>query len=146
MSLKQIDGLPIIDAKKGLMLTITPKDISRADLKDPADCVVARACRREVQAQEVRVHLARIYVRTNKGSWTRYVTPLNMRSEIIAFDRGGTFEPQTFELKTPSEAKQAKGTRQGGKTKKGYHGRNNPNRKKRKSPAVVKNVRIGPAG
>lgn len=145
MPLKQIDGLPIIDAKRPLTLNITERDIKGADVQDPADCVVARACRRELLAKEVRVHLGRVYVRTNKGNWNRYITPKAMRTEIIAFDRGGKFEPQSFELKTPSEAKQASGTRQG--TRSRYkNSRNNPNRKKRRSPIVVRNVRTGPAG
>lgn len=145
MALRQIDGLPIIDAKRSLTLRVTAGDIKGADLKDPADCVVARACRRDLRAKEVRVHLARVYVRTNAGSWQRFVAPKAMRTEIIAFDRGGSFEPQDFVLKTPSEAKQAKGTRQGGKSRHS-HARNNPNRKLRKSPVIVKNVRTGPTG
>ncbi len=143
MALKEIDGLPILNAKKAIMLNITENDVAKADRKEPADCAVARACRREMHAKEVRVHLGRVYVRMNEGNWTRYLTPKTMRSEIIAFDRGGTFEPAEFMLAPPQPSKQT-GKRQGTKPKV-KHARNNPNRTKRAAPHVVTNVRMGPA-
>lgn len=144
MSLTQIDGLPVFDAKKAISLTVTAKDVDNADPKRPNNCAVAIACRRSTQAKEVRVHLGRVYVRTNDQNWQRFITPRPMRSEIIAFDRGGNFEPGTFTLSAPQPSKKATGKRQGGKTtvkvaKKVAGG------KKRKAPHVVKNVRTGPA-
>src|SRR5262245_20886375 len=100
--IKEIDGLPVIDAKKPLVLTITEADIQRADVKEPSKCAVARACHRALHAIEARVHLARIYIRANKGNWVRYMTPRAMRAEIIAFDRGGRFQPNTFRLAPPN--------------------------------------------
>lgn len=144
MRVHEIDGLPVLNATKAVSLTILPNDIGHASRKEPMDCVVARACRRDMHAKEVRVHLGRIYVRTakgdkNKGSWTRYLTPKSMRTEIIAFDRGGQFEPGTFTLSAPQPSRQ-KGRHQGGV----WH-RRSPQAKKRRPPAVVKNVRTGPA-
>jgi hypothetical protein len=144
MTLKAIDGLPIIDGKKAIKLTITPNDIAKADRKESADCAVARACRRELHAKEVRVHLTRVFVRMNEGNWQRFATPPAMRSEIIAFDRGGSFEPGEFVLSPPVGRDKATGKRQGGKPK-FKHARQNPNRKKRKTPHVVTDVRSGPA-
>ncbi len=95
MKLKAIDGKPVFDAKRPIKLNINKNDVDKADPKEPADCAVARACRRELRAKEVRVHLARVYVRTNDGNWTRYLTPKPMRTEIIAFDRGGHFHPES---------------------------------------------------
>lgn len=140
MAITQINGLPIIDAKHSVNLIITANDVAKADLKDPADCVVARACRRELNAKEVRVHLGRVYVRTTPDKWTRYITPRSMRTEIIAFDRGGAFSKGEYHLSTPSI--KSTGKQQGSKTKQ----LGKKNQKKRRSPHIVTDVRLGPAG
>lgn len=136
--IREIDGLPVFDAKRPVKLTVNKNDIEKADLKEPADCAVARACRRELRAKEVRVHLSRIYVKTNEGSWTRYFTPRAMRSEIIAFDRGGTFEADEYYLTAPPLA-QRLGKRRG--SPKEYPKKD----KKRRKPHIIKDVRTGPA-
>jgi len=140
MPLHQIDGKPVIDAKRSITLNITPGDIAKADRKEPADCAVARACRRDLHAKEVRVHLGRVYVRMNEGNWQRFMTPKSLRSEIIAFDRGGTFEPGSFVLPAPQPSKRASGKRQGSVPKKPSR-RNGKNRVRH----VVTDVRTGPA-
>ncbi len=139
---KSIDGLPVIDAKQPIRITITKNDVARADPKEPADCAVARACRRQLHAIEARVHLSRVYVRLNKGNWARYATPKAMRSEIIAFDRGGQFEPGEFELQPVPPSQALTGRRQGALKPKGQ--KRVISNKKRK-PHVVTNVRGGPA-
>lgn len=139
--MKDIDGIPVINARRPMTLTITPQDIAKADRKEPADCAVARACRRATHAKEVRVHLGRVYVRVNDGNWTRYMTPKYMRQEIIAFDRGGQFEPGEYTLSAPQPSKQS-GKRQGGKNPKAPSGGRG---KKRKPYHIVTNVRAGVA-
>lgn len=143
MALKQIDGLPILDAKKALVLTINDNDINKADRKEPADCAVARACRRDAHVKEVRVHLGRIYARQNEGNWLRYMTPRSLRSEIIAFDRGGKFAPGEYTLAAPTPSKKT-GKAQGTKTNKTNKNRNRK-MKQRRPPHVVTDVRGGPA-
>ena len=137
-----INGLPVLDAKAPLTLHILDKDCKNADNKNPADCVVARAIRRETRAIEARVHLGRVYVKTNKDHWTRYLTPKSMREEIIIFDRGGNFDPGEFELRAPPPSSLATGKRQGGphKTRTAQQRRDVPKRPYR----VVKNVRSEP--
>jgi hypothetical protein len=144
MRLRDIDGLPVMHAKKPITLTINDNDIAKAARKKPADCAVARACRREFHAKEVRVHLGRVYLKTNNGNWTRYLTPKSMRDEIIAFDRGGSFEAGEFILAPPyATAKAVNGRRQGGKSR---NARPRPAPKHRRSkPHIVTNVRSGPA-
>lgn len=39
----------------------------------------------------------------------RYFTPEALRTEIVAFDRGGTFQPGEYELKAPTEAQTEEG-------------------------------------
>jgi len=137
MSPKSIENLPIYDAKKAILLSVTDNDCSRADRKEPDSCAVARACRRELHALDVRVHLGRVYVKTNKGSWTRYITPPALRSEIIAFDRGGTFAAGVFTLSAPQPTKQASGKRQGSNKRTVAKSLT-----KRRPPHVVKDVRL----
>lgn len=144
MRVREIDGKPVFDAKKPLILKVNANDVAKADPKEPADCAVARACRREMHAKEVRVHLGRVYVRMNEGNWTRYLTPKAMRQEIITFDRGGSFEPGEFTL-SPPMSRAATGKQQGTSRRKYKNGSSNPNRKKRPAPHIVTNVRMGPA-
>lgn len=142
--IRGIDGLPIVDATKPLALLIDDKDVKGANVKEPAECVVARACRNHLHAIEVRVHLSRIYIRFNKGNWQRFLTPKAMRDEIIAFDRGGRFQTGTFALAPPNPNARLTGKRTGGKKDRFSHASKNPNRKSRRAPNILKDVRTGP--
>ncbi len=134
---RNFENLPVIDATHPLLLHVLTDDISKASLKEPQNCAVARACKRELHAKEVRVHLGRVYIRTNESNWVRYETPRPMRTEIVAFDRGGKFEPGTFELKVPAQRRpENAGTRSKAKHKK---------HRTRQKPAILKNVRLGPS-
>jgi len=138
MALKEIDGLPVFDAKRPIKLVITKHDCERGDPKHPESCAAARALRRS-GAKDVRVHLGRVYARQNDGNWLRYLTPRALRSEIIAFDRGGSFAPGEYHLLAPQPSHRAKGKRYGG---------NKPSRKtgkKRRAPHIITDVRMGPA-
>ncbi len=139
MTLKQIDGLPIINAKRTIKVTVNKNDIGKSDPKNPADCAVARAIRREFHVKEARVHLGRVYLRANEGNWVRYFTPRALRTEIIAFDRGGTFSPGEYTL-SPMSPSKAQGKHQGGPTK-----QQKKTGKKRSPPHVVTDVRSGVA-
>ena len=71
---------------------------------------------RQLGASEARVHTGRTYVKINE-EWMRYNTPVSLQKEIVAFDRGGSFEPGEYELR-PLPVTQIKrlGQRQGSKT------------------------------
>lgn len=134
--LTQIDGVPVQDGTKPITLNVKNIDISRANTKEPDACAVARACYRELKAKEVRVHLSRVYVRLN-GSFLRYCTPAALRSEIIAFDRGGEFEPGQYALSVPPPSRTLTGKRRGGiKTHRVATGA------RRKKAHTVSNVRV----
>lgn len=137
--IKAIDDMPVIDAKRSVTVHITAADIKGADHKEPAKCAAARACMRELKVMEARIHLGRIYLRTNNSNWQRYLTPRNMRTEIIAFDRGGTFEPGEYTFQAPNPTHRL-GKKTGAKAK-----WRKPTGKIRKSPHIVTNVRTGPA-
>lgn len=88
-TVKAIDDIPVIDAKRPLTLHINPADCKGADPQRPSTCAAAKAIKRELQAIDCRVHLSRVYIRQNDGNWQRYRTPKSLRTEIVAFDRGG---------------------------------------------------------
>ncbi len=138
MRVTSIDDMPVLNAKRAIKITVTPKDVAGADPKHPDSCAFANACKREMHVKEVRVHLGRVYLRTNDQNWVRYMTPKSLRSEIIAFDRGGKFVSGEFRLSAPEPSKST-GKRQGSNKKRRGTG------KKRRVPHVVTDVRTGPA-
>lgn len=141
MPIKAIENLPVIDAKRPVALRITADDVRRADPKRPDECAAARACRRDLHAIEARVHLSRIYVRTTKDKWTRYSTPAALRSEIIAFDRGGAFAPGQYTLSPLKPSSRVVGQQGSGTNQR----QKNRSQKKRRRYHVITDVRIGPA-
>lgn len=101
---KAINGIPVVDAKTSLKLSITPHDIKISSKKDSSNCAAAVACKRQLHAAEVRVHLSRTYIRKKTGPWVRYLTPRELRTEIVAFDRGGRFQPDSYSLAAPHKS------------------------------------------
>lgn len=97
MPVLKLDGLPVKDAKKSVVLHITAGDVKNAKVKDPSHCAAALACKRDLGAKEAQIHKSRTYLKFN-GHWTRYLTPNSLQAEIVAFDRGGTFEPGEYRL------------------------------------------------
>ena len=139
--LKMIDGLPVFDAKRPLRLSITTQDIVGASPKHPQDCAMARAAMRALHVIEARVHLTRTYLRTNNHNWVRYETPGRVRAEIIAYDRGGTFQPLDVRL-NPITA----GLRKRLAERKRVSYKTPPNKRRpMQKPQIVKDVRSGPA-
>ena len=140
MCVTKISNMPVINAVKNFTLHITKEDVRGADTKKPNSCVVAKACKRSLHAKEVRVHLGRVYVNTNNKNWLRYLTPGSLRSEIIAFDRGGSFTLGKHTLGAIGPRKSS-GKRQG--TNKDVP--RDKHKKRQGVRHVVKNVRTGPA-
>lgn len=131
-----LEGFPVKDAKKPIVLHITKSDITKGAKKNPEACAAALACEREYHIDEARVHLSRTYLRKGK-KWTRYMTPKALRTEIVAFDRGGTFEPGDYVLANPNPAKKLGAKMSNSPNKSG-------NAKKRLHPTIVSDVRHGP--
>lgn len=100
----EVNGKKVVDATSPLRIKVTPRDAKLGANKDPGACAAARAAKREVpNCISARVHLGRVYIE-EKNRWIRYKTPDSLRSEIIAFDRGGEFDPGEYELLPPSPA------------------------------------------
>jgi len=113
-----IDEKIVVNAKKSVTLHITDGDINKARRKKPDRCAAAIACRRQLHVAEARVHLGRTYLRMN-GKWVRYLTSDGLRSELIAYDKGGKFEPGEYMLYRIQPSK-ATGKRQSTSTKRRY--------------------------
>ena len=100
----EINGKKVIDATRKATIHITQTDTVKGATKDPGACAAARAAKRDIaDCLSARVHIGRVYVE-HKDKWVRYFTPDALRTEIIAFDRGGTFQAGTYDLKPPSPA------------------------------------------
>lgn len=97
MRIMKIEGLPVKDAKKSVALHITAADVKKGKIKNPSSCAAAVACVRSLGATEAHVHIGRTYLRFN-GHWQRYLTSAALRAEVVAFDRGGKFEPGEYHL------------------------------------------------
>ena len=127
----------VVDAKDDLLLQIIPADIRTASTKKPETCAAARACKRQ-ENLTARIHITRIYLKRNGDEiWTRYITPKSLRTEIIAFDRGGSMVPGKYLLKAPRKYERL-GEYHPGKPKQ------NKAKNKRKR-VMVKDIRTGPA-
>lgn len=103
MKLRTINNLPIVDATKPVTITITPEDVKKGDNKNPSSCAVAMACM-HAGYTEARVHLSRTYLRIGK-KWLRFTTPQAIRTEIISFDRGASFQTGEYTMQ-PISAKE----------------------------------------
>ena len=116
---KKLAGMPVKDATRPIRLEIQPKDITEAKRKNHGHCAAANACLRQLHCSDVRIHIARVYIRRRGGFWIRYETPKSLRTEIVAFDRGGSFAPGVHILRPfkkrprhkPSGPNSSKGTR-----------------------------------
>src|SRR4051812_36463432 len=95
-----INGLPVVDATGPLEIEITATDVAKGNSKDPAACAAAQACMR-MGFTEARVHLSRTYVKKGKV-WIRHRTDPNIRTELVAFDRGAMFAPGHYVLTPPA--------------------------------------------
>lgn len=94
----KINGLPVVDATSPLMIHISTRDTKLGKTKDPGACAAARCCMRTVEeCTEARVHKSRAYLKMGTV-WVRYITSPSLRAEIVAFDRGATFEPGHYTL------------------------------------------------
>lgn len=107
----KIDGLPVTNAKAPLVISITERDCSEGSTKDPTCCAAALCCARLPKVEGVRIHIGRVYLLIY-GKWVRYLTPKSLRTEIIAFDRGGKFAPGEYQL-APMQPAKSTGRRQG---------------------------------
>ncbi len=93
----EINGVRVVDANRPITIEIKDTDVKKGSNKNPAACAVALACKRTFHGADARVHIGRTYIKLG-NKWMRFGTPKSLRTEIIAFDRGGTFAPGKYVL------------------------------------------------
>jgi len=127
----RVAGVTCVDATKDIILELLPKDINKAKRKSNSECSLAIACRRQL-GHEARIHLTKVYISRNGGGkielWDRYIVPLRLRTEIVAFDRGGEMQPGEYTLKAPIGFNRigARNGRQEAYRKRKQNGKRNP--------------------
>lgn len=127
----------VVDAKKDIGLHITARDIRRGNNKEPGGCAAALACLRETHAVQAMVYLSKTFVQFKRnGPWHRLMTPRNLASEIIAFDRGGEFMPGDYTLRAPKAPSEKLGYKKAPETN-----RQRPLRKNRRRARIIAHVR-----
>lgn len=105
----EINGKRVVDAKRPAFIKITPRDVKEGDNKNPSSCAAAKAAKHSIpECISARVHIGRVYIEQEK-QWIRYDTPDALRTEIIAFDKGGSFQPGEYKLRAPSPASTVEG-------------------------------------
>ena len=137
----KLRGFDVRDADHPITLAIKKVDARGADRKNPERCVIARACKRDMEdVKEALVHLSRVYVRRGGDNyWTRYQLPRVLRTEVIVFDRGGqAFQSEdVYDLRPPTP-----GNSLGGSHRKA-HPPTGPKLKTNRSPShYTENVRV----
>lgn len=124
----EINGKRVVDATSKAKIHITQTDTIKGANKDPGACAAARAAARDITGcLSARVHIGRVYIE-HKNKWVRYQTPEALRTEIIAFDKGGSFQPGHYELRPPSPTSELGRRKPSGETS-------------RNRPSVVRNPR-----
>jgi hypothetical protein len=126
-----LDGLPIVDATKPLLVTINATDIRHSVRKDGDYCAAAMALCRDDKIEDAFVHLGRTYVRY-WNRWVRYLTSAALRRNLISFDQKGVFTPGTYRLGAPPPSAQLGS---------GYHTEYSRLRGKTRKPRLVHRVK-----
>ncbi len=105
----RINGYKVQDAKRKMVVHVTAYDVQEGAKKNSNACAAARAIMRESGCDLAKVHANRTYIKRGT-KWYRYQTPNSLNKEIVAFDRGGSFEPGEYTL-IPLKTSQQTGAR-----------------------------------
>ena len=133
MQAHRIGGRNVIDSTETIQIEITEQDTQFASRKDHGNCAVARACMKQ-EGTDALVHISRVFLKMkHRNIWVRYIVKNDLRTEIVAFDRGGKFEPGIFKLYRVQPTKKL-GKRNGTHTDKGT-------KAKRKAATTLHGVR-----
>ena len=86
-----------IDADGPVEVSVTQKDCKEGKKFNPADCALARAAKREFEADAVIIGMSSSYIIKNDIA-VRFQTPDSVQREIISFDRHHDFAPGDYYL------------------------------------------------
>jgi hypothetical protein len=102
----------VVDATAHAMIDVTKADANSRAVRDHGACAMAVACKRKLHLDGVVMSRSVAYLVKDRQA-VRYRVMQHLTRELVAFDRGGTFEPGTYALRKP-EAERALGARRGG--------------------------------
>lgn len=105
--LEQVFGdLPIVDAYAPLRIMVTPADVKGSKKKDPANCALSRACRRQFGSSKVLFFRSKAYVdlpnEDGELEVNRFYLLHKHREAIIHFDKTGEMTLGCIFLSTPT--------------------------------------------
>jgi hypothetical protein len=87
----------VVDALAPIMVEVKPRDNRKGGIKDPGDCAMARACKREFNLDGVIISLSKAYLVKGEVA-TRYSVPTSLSKEVVSFDRNMDFQPGVYHL------------------------------------------------
>lgn len=86
-----------VDSLKSIKVTVKPRDCSEGKRMQAKECALAKATKRQYNADGVIIGLTKSYVIKGKKA-IRYKTPVSVAREIISFDRHSDFAPGEYHL------------------------------------------------
>lgn len=89
-----------LDAKRGLKVEVLQRDCSLGKKGKSSECAMARAVKREFDADGVIIRMGYSYVIKGPNA-TRYKTSNAVTREIVSFDRHHDFAPGVYTLRPP---------------------------------------------
>lgn len=115
-SKKSTETIPYVDGTEPLTLVIMADDVKGAKKNDLQHCVIAKACRRQFGAQEVRIakSVACVLMPDENGNprYERYTLSASTREKVRRFDNGEGWTPgHVLRLVPPTESKRLENIR-----------------------------------
>lgn len=93
-----------VDATRPVEVSVNRRDCKIAEKMNPSECALAKAAKRELNADGVIIGISTSYVIRGTQA-IRFDTPESVRREIVSFDRHQDFAPGDYYLtpKSPSD-------------------------------------------
>lgn len=118
MPTMKINGLPVIDANRPLIINITEKDIKVSKIGDEKHCAAATAICRQEKTSDVIVHASRAYVKSkNQKFYLRYMVPICLNIQTKVFDKRGKMDAGDYMLYAPQPSQKSSVPRPSAKRK-----------------------------
>lgn len=114
-------GLKKLDAKAPLRLEVTAHDVKTSSKKDPTCCAFANATKRQYKVKAAYFFRSTAWLEYADGRLVRYLLPVSMQKEIVAFDRNKTMEPGVYEVKPPARSATMAAIKRRGAKRPGRH-------------------------
>ena len=102
----------VVDAEDPIEVDVTPADCEHAVSRNPNECALARALKREYRADAAIIVVSSSFL-IKKNKCIRYATGEHIARELVSFDRHRDFEPGHYTLRPqrPSERMEVRNER-----------------------------------